>query len=118
MDEAPETQPAAARLVPRRLPPAPPGTGEAPGAPPPPERGPVPPLEDCLNDLAVIRTTFETMDVFPNDEDLRQDMAAMIARFAVEDEANFQSKAAFDQGVSQKLLALLYAVYAAADPVC
>lgn len=36
-------------------------------------------LEDGLNDFAVIRTTFETIDVFPDDEDLRGEMMAIIA---------------------------------------
>src|SRR5881394_3748968 len=36
-------------------------------------------LEDGLNDFAVIRTTFETIDVFPDDEELRVEMMAMIA---------------------------------------
>lgn len=36
-------------------------------------------LEDGLNDFAVIRTTFETIDVFPDDEELRQEMMLIIA---------------------------------------
>jgi hypothetical protein len=35
-------------------------------------------LEDGLNDFAVIRTTFETIDVFPDDADLRKEMMAII----------------------------------------
>src|SRR4029079_7575059 len=35
-------------------------------------------LEDGLNDFAVIRTTFETIDVFPDDGDLRQEMMGII----------------------------------------
>lgn len=35
-------------------------------------------LEDGLNDFAVIRTTFETIDVFPDDEELRSEMMAII----------------------------------------
>lgn len=35
-------------------------------------------LEDGLNDFAVIRTTFETIDVFPDDEELRTEMMAII----------------------------------------
>jgi hypothetical protein len=35
-------------------------------------------LEDGLNDFAVIRTTFETIDVFPDDEELRKEMMAII----------------------------------------
>jgi hypothetical protein len=35
-------------------------------------------LEDGLNDFAVIRTTFETIDVFPDDEDLRTEMMDII----------------------------------------
>jgi hypothetical protein len=36
-------------------------------------------LEDGLNDFAVIRTTFETIDVFPDDQELRHEMMAIIA---------------------------------------
>ncbi|HEU4753397.1 MAG TPA: hypothetical protein VFU47_09845, partial [Armatimonadota bacterium] len=36
-------------------------------------------LEDGLNDFAVIRTTFETIDVFPDDEELRTEMMSIIA---------------------------------------
>src|SRR5918997_6454981 len=36
-------------------------------------------LEDGLNDFAVIRTTFETIDVFPDDQELRQEMMAIIS---------------------------------------
>ena len=36
-------------------------------------------LEDGLNDFAVIRTTFETIDVFPDDEELRVEMMEIIA---------------------------------------
>lgn len=36
-------------------------------------------LEDGLNDFAVIRTTFETIDVFPDDDELRVEMMAIIA---------------------------------------
>src|SRR3712207_5706234 len=35
-------------------------------------------LEDGLNDFAVIRTTFETIDVFPDDEELRNEMMLII----------------------------------------
>lgn len=35
-------------------------------------------LEDGLNDFAVIRTTFETIDVFPDDEELRVEMMGII----------------------------------------
>lgn len=36
-------------------------------------------LEDGLNDFAVIRTTFETIDVFRDDEELRKEMMGIIA---------------------------------------
>jgi hypothetical protein len=35
-------------------------------------------LEDGLNDFAVIRTTFETIDLFPDDEELRSEMMGII----------------------------------------
>lgn len=35
-------------------------------------------LEDGLNDFAVIRTTFETIDLFPDDEELRSELFAII----------------------------------------
>src|SRR5215218_3285797 len=35
-------------------------------------------LEDGLNDFAVIRTTFETLDVFPDDQELRSEMMEII----------------------------------------
>jgi hypothetical protein len=35
-------------------------------------------LEDGLNDFAVIRTTFETLDVFPDDQELRDEMMEII----------------------------------------
>lgn len=35
-------------------------------------------LEDGLNDFAVIRTTFETIDVFPDDDELRVEMMSII----------------------------------------
>jgi hypothetical protein len=35
-------------------------------------------LEDGLNDFAVIRTTFETLDLFPDDEELRSEMMDII----------------------------------------
>src|SRR4029078_2531590 len=36
-------------------------------------------LEDGLNDFAVIRTTFETIEVFRDDEELRKEMMEIIA---------------------------------------
>ncbi len=36
-------------------------------------------LEDGLNDFAVIRTTFETLDLFADDEELRREMMGIIA---------------------------------------
>lgn len=81
--EPPQTQASGLLCLPPRWPPAPPGTGEAP-----PPGGDLPGgggsfgiafgLEDALNDFAVIRTTFETMDVFPDDEELRSEMMALI----------------------------------------
>src|SRR5438128_8524780 len=35
-------------------------------------------LEDGLNDFAVIRTTFETLDLFPDDQELRGEMMDII----------------------------------------
>jgi len=35
-------------------------------------------LEDGLNDFAVIRTTFETLDLFPDDQELRSEMMGII----------------------------------------
>src|SRR6266849_1803030 len=35
-------------------------------------------LEDGLNDFAVIRTTFETLDLFPDDQELRSEMLDII----------------------------------------
>src|SRR5947208_4894710 len=35
-------------------------------------------LEDGLNDFAVIRTTFETLDLFPDDQELRNEMMEII----------------------------------------
>src|SRR5579883_1353862 len=35
-------------------------------------------LEDGLNDFAVIRTTFETLDFFPEDDPLREEMMEII----------------------------------------
>src|SRR5437764_62171 len=35
-------------------------------------------LEDGLNDFAVIRTTFETLDLFPDDQELRGEMTEII----------------------------------------
>jgi hypothetical protein len=35
-------------------------------------------LEDGLNDFAVIRTTFETLDLFPDDQELRSEMMEII----------------------------------------
>src|SRR5213593_1196337 len=35
-------------------------------------------LEDGLNDFAVIRTTFETIDLFPEDRELRTEMMGII----------------------------------------
>lgn len=35
-------------------------------------------LEDGLNDFAVIRSTFETLDVFPDDQDLRNELMEII----------------------------------------
>ncbi|HEV2472849.1 MAG TPA: hypothetical protein VGS41_09305, partial [Chthonomonadales bacterium] len=36
-------------------------------------------LEDGLNDFAVIRTTFETLDLFPEDDPMREEMMAIIS---------------------------------------
>jgi hypothetical protein len=36
-------------------------------------------LEDGLNDFAVIRTTFETLDLFPDDQALREEMMEIIS---------------------------------------
>lgn len=69
---APETAPAGVRWRPPTLPPAPPagppgggggsfrGGGGTPGSP---ELANA--LEPCLNDLAVVRTTFETLECYP-----------------------------------------------------
>src|SRR5438045_9733378 len=35
-------------------------------------------LEDGLNDFAVIRTTFETLDLFPEDDPIREEMREII----------------------------------------
>src|SRR5579862_6366788 len=35
-------------------------------------------LEDGLNDFAVIRTTFETLDLFPEDDPIREEMMEII----------------------------------------
>jgi len=35
-------------------------------------------LEDGLNDFAVIRTSYETLDLFPDDEEMRQELLDMI----------------------------------------
>src|SRR5215218_223364 len=35
-------------------------------------------LEDGLNDFAVIRTTFETLDLFPDDRELREELMGII----------------------------------------
>ncbi len=35
-------------------------------------------LEDCLNDLAVIRTTFETLDIFPADDPIRDEIMEIV----------------------------------------
>ncbi|HTE19165.1 MAG TPA: hypothetical protein VK689_12385 [Armatimonadota bacterium] len=80
--EPPQTQASGLLCAPPRWPPAPPGTGEAP--PPGGDsfggRGFIPllNLEEALNDFAVIRTTLETMDVFPDDEELRAEMMEII----------------------------------------
>jgi hypothetical protein len=36
-------------------------------------------LEDALNDMAVIQTTFETMDLFPADDPIRVDMLEVVS---------------------------------------
>jgi hypothetical protein len=71
-------QTAATRLAPPRRPPAPPGTGHAPQPGRPREHGLGGALEDCLDDLAVIQTIFETLSVLPGDEDLGGEMRGMI----------------------------------------
>src|ERR1041385_554415 len=35
-------------------------------------------LEDGLNDFAVIRTTFETLDLFPEDDPIREEMMEIV----------------------------------------
>ena len=35
-------------------------------------------LEDGLNDFAVIRTTFETIDLFPEDDPIREEMMEIV----------------------------------------
>src|SRR3954452_12254097 len=35
-------------------------------------------LEDGLNDFAVIRTTFETLDLFPDDDPIRDEMMEIV----------------------------------------
>src|SRR5262245_19088999 len=35
-------------------------------------------LEDGLNDFAVIRTTYETLDFFPDDDDMRRELMEMV----------------------------------------
>src|SRR6266571_2898759 len=35
-------------------------------------------LEDGLNDFAVIRTTYETLDFFPDDDDMRKELMEMV----------------------------------------
>lgn len=83
----PPTAPAGIRLVPPSPPPAPPGTGNPPPpSPPPPPWEPDPggtagffyDFEDALNDFAVIRTTRETLTVFPDNADLAREMAQIV----------------------------------------
>jgi hypothetical protein len=80
--DPPEIQASGMRLSPPRLPPAPPGTGgrsEPPGPSSPGEGGTLADaLIPCLSEFAVIRTTFETMQVFPDDEELAAEMQAII----------------------------------------
>lgn len=81
----PETDPAAVRLLPPAPPPAPPGTGSPP---PPSASGPTNPgcggddlppgLFEALNHFAVIRTTFETLALFPEDEGLAAEMFEIV----------------------------------------
>ena len=75
-------QPAGIRAAPPSPPPAPPGTPPAP----PPSGGSdsgaagwfVDAMEAGLNNLAVIRTTFETLDLFADDEQLSAEMIGII----------------------------------------
>jgi hypothetical protein len=77
-----ETQPSPVRLLPPRVPPAPPGTGSAPrpsGGPPDPSGTLMTGLEVCRDDLGAVRTAFETMECFPDDEALRVELVSTIA---------------------------------------
>lgn len=74
------------RLVPPALPPAPPANGTPPPSPgwpaPDPGSGDSSVLGDlfteCLNDLALIRTTLETHAVFPDDRELEAEMRSLV----------------------------------------
>lgn len=88
----PDTQPSGCRLIPPSVPPAPPA-----GPPKPPPSNPVPPspppdpssggsaslgrcLQECFAELALIRTSFETLTLFsaPDDFGLEEEMRALI----------------------------------------
>lgn len=85
---SPEPLPAGARWTPPGLPPAPPGggTGGPPGDGPfrrgsggaPGEPELVAALCPLLNDLAVARTVFETMDCYPDDPNLRSELMSIV----------------------------------------
>jgi hypothetical protein len=64
------------------MPPAPPGSGQEPPPGIPPPEGPAPggegELFKCLNEFALIRTTFETMEVFPDDPALRSALMEIV----------------------------------------
>src|SRR4029077_2375586 len=82
--EGPRPQPSARRAGPPGVPPPPPGA--PPALPPGFGRGSggaaawtvVDGLNDGLSSLAVIRTTFETIDLFPEDGALRLELMPII----------------------------------------
>src|SRR5689334_629279 len=77
--EPPQPWSSVGRLLPPSLPPAPPGAPSAGGDPPPKgARQVAGPLEESLNDAAVIRTTLETLDLFPGDVDLHGELIPLI----------------------------------------
>lgn len=77
-----EPRTAGLRLVPPAGPPAPPGTSEGgrpSGRSPDPETGLLNALLESFNDMAMVRTTLETLELFRDDEDLRSEMRQLVA---------------------------------------
>jgi len=97
---SPETYPSGSRLGPPRLPPAPPDSSGWSGDAPDSGFGDaLARLEEGLNDLSIIRTAFQTLDLFPEDAALQHELLPLMQSAQHQLTARLQRLAAWSNEV-------------------